>query len=184
MEQTVLIYPDPISVERVSYLINQKGIDPVIANLDLEMVKMKLREPEEGENWTHEQCDSAEIEYKRYLHLCKKFGKGIVPNKIMDKFWHYHILETLPASLKDDTARMNDRIKHKQVTGQMNHQTADPKANASVFLFFPTAHFLKTILASRTNGTFAFAPTHKANPSAKAKEPFFANAQLKVISLY
>ena len=73
---------------------------------------------------------------------------------------------------------MNDRIKHKQVTGQMNHQTADPKANAAVFLFFPTAHFLKTILASRTNGTFAFAPTHKANPSAKAKEPFFANAPI------
>ena len=94
MEQTVLIYPDPISVERVSYLINQKGIDPVIANLDLEMVKMKLREQEEGENWTHEQCDSAEIEYKRYLHLCKKYGKGIVPNKIMDKVWHYHILDT------------------------------------------------------------------------------------------
>jgi hypothetical protein len=46
----------------------------------------------------------------------------------------------LPASLKDDTARMNDRNKHK-VTGQMNHQTADPKANASVFLFFPTALF-------------------------------------------
>jgi hypothetical protein len=70
---------------------------------------------------------------------------------------------------------MNDRIKHKHVTGQMNHQTADPKANASVFLFFPTAHFLKTILTSRTNGTFAFAPTHKAELTAKAKEPFFAN---------
>jgi len=36
----------------------------------------------------------------------------------------------LPASLKDETARMNDRNKHK-VTGQMNHQTANPKANAS-----------------------------------------------------
>jgi hypothetical protein len=82
--------------------------------------------------------------------------------------------KTLPASLKDVIARMNDRNTHK-VTGQMNHPTANPKANASVFLFFSTAHFLKTILASRTNGTFAFAPTHKANPSAKAKEPFFAN---------
>ena len=85
---------------------------------------------------------------------------------------------TLPASLKDDTARMNDRIKLKQMTGQMNHQTAVPNANASVFLFFSTAHFLKTISASRTNGTFAFAPTHKAIPSAKAKEPFFANAPI------
>ena len=80
---------------------------------------------------------------------------------------------TLPASLKDDTARMNDSNKHK-VTGQMNRQTADPRANASVFLFFPTAHFLKTILASRTNGTFGFA-RHTSRPFAKPKEPFFAN---------
>ena len=69
---------------------------------------------------------------------------------------------------------MNDRNKHK-VTGQMNHQTADPKVNASVFLFFPTAHFLKTMLASRTNGTFGFA-RHTSRPFAKPKEPFFANA--------
>jgi len=69
---------------------------------------------------------------------------------------------------------MNDRMKQKIRTEKVNRQTADPKANASVFLFFPTAHFLKTILASRTNGTFAkpHKPTH--SPSF-AKEPFFAN---------
>jgi len=55
--------------------------------------------------------------------------------------------KTLPASLKDDKARMNERNKHK-VKGQMNHQTADSKASSSVFLFFSNAHFLKTILAS------------------------------------
>jgi len=43
-----------------------------------------------------------------------------------------------------------------------------------VLYFFPTAHFLKTILASRTSGTFGFAPTHKADPSAKPKEPLFS----------
>ena len=80
----------------------------------------------------------------------------------------------LPASLKDDTARMNDRNKNK-VTGQMNRQTADLKANASVFLFFPTAHFLKTILASRTNGTFGFA-RHTSRPFRQnPKSRFFAN---------
>ncbi len=62
----------------------------------------------------------------------------------------------------------------------MNHQTADPKANASVFLFFPTAHFLKTILASRTNGTFGFA-RHTSRPFAKPKEPFFATALMTVL---
>mgnify|MGYP005850300483 CR=1 FL=1 len=71
---------------------------------------------------------------------------------------------------------MNDRIKHKQVTEQMKHQTADPKANASVFLFFPNAHFLKTILARRTNGTFGFA-LQTSQRFAKPKEPFFAKAQ-------
>jgi hypothetical protein len=70
---------------------------------------------------------------------------------------------------------MNDRNKHK-VTGQMNHQTADPKANASVYLFFSNAHFLKTILASRTNSTFGFA-RHTIHPFAKPKEPFCTNAQ-------
>jgi len=32
------------------------------------------------------------------------------------------------------------------------------------------SHFLKFLLASRTNGTFGFAPTHKANSSATAKQ--------------
>ena len=76
---------------------------------------------------------------------------------------------------------MNDRNKHK-VTGQMNQQTADQKANPSVFLFFPTAHFLKTILASSTNGTFGFS-RHTSRPFTKPKEPFFANAQREHLSL-
>ena len=62
----------------------------------------------------------------------------------------------------------------------MNHQTADPKANASVFLFFPTAHFKKTILASRTNGTFGFA-RHTSQPFAKPKEPFFCQRTDKTV---
>jgi hypothetical protein len=46
--------------------------------------------------------------------------------------------------------------------------------NASCFIFFADPHFLKTILASRTSGTFGFAPTHNADPSAKPKEPLFS----------
>ena len=72
--------------------------------------------------------------------------------------------------VNDDRVRMNDRNKHK-VTGQMNHQTANPKANASVFLFFHTAHFLKTIL-----------PNTHADPLAKPKDPFFANAPRTIYS--
>jgi hypothetical protein len=42
-----------------------------------------------------------------------------------------------------------------------------------VFYFFADPHFLKTILASLTNGTFGFAPTYKAAPSQNQKSRFF-----------
>jgi hypothetical protein len=71
----------------------------------------------------------------------------------------------------------------------MNHQTADPKSIAFVFLFFPTAHFLKTnarhsrsplenklskrvILASpsrKHSRAHLALPYKQANPSANAK---------------
>jgi hypothetical protein len=71
---------------------------------------------------------------------------------------------------------MNDRNKHK-VTGQMKHQTADPKANASVFLFFPTSHFLKTILSRHALHTFGFAPTHKTETSQNQKSAILPTLQ-------
>jgi len=95
MEQLTLKLPEPITVERISYLINKKGIDRTIANIDLEMVKMKLRDTDEGLGWTDEQCAIAEIEYKRFLHLNKRFPDfPIVPHRIMDLMWHQHILDT------------------------------------------------------------------------------------------
>lgn len=95
METTLQIL-NPITSERIKLLIN-KGIDSDIARINLEMVKMKLQEPSEGINWNQEQVDDAEIEYKRYLHLTRHFpypDYAIVPNKIMDTMWHYHILDT------------------------------------------------------------------------------------------
>lgn len=89
-----LVLPEPISQERISYLVNTKNLEPKIAAIDLEMVKMKLQDAEEGLGWSKEQCEDAEVEYKRYLHLCLLHGKGIVPNKIMDNMWHFHILDT------------------------------------------------------------------------------------------
>jgi hypothetical protein len=41
------------------------------------------------------------------------------------------------------------------------------------------SHFLKFLLASRTSGTFGFAPTHKANASQSQKSHFIANALTK-----
>ena len=104
MEQLTLTTPEPITVERVSYLINKKGIDPTIAIIDLEMVKMKLQDTEEGLGWTVDQCDEAEIEYKRFLQLNKKFPDiSIVPHTTMDLMWHQHILDTRAYHNDSDT---------------------------------------------------------------------------------
>lgn len=66
-----------------------------ILNLDLSLIKMKIMDSEDGLGWTYEQCEEAEIEYKRFLLLIYRNSKiGIVPTKIMDSFWHYHILDT------------------------------------------------------------------------------------------
>jgi len=68
----------------------------------------------------------------------------------------------------------DQHIEHIQTGQRVSRHSSRP----DVFYFFSHRTFLKTILASRTNGTFGFAPTHKADPSAKPKEPFLANASL------
>lgn len=66
-----------------------------IATLDLSMIKLKLQDPEEGLGWTAVQCDEVEVEYKRYLALKRAYPDvEIVPNKLVDAFWHAHILDT------------------------------------------------------------------------------------------
>jgi alpha-ketoglutarate-dependent taurine dioxygenase len=96
MATATLTLPKAVTAERISFLIG-KGIDPDIASIDLEMIKMKLGEEKEGIGWTTDQIEDAEIEYKRYLHLTRHFPYptySVVPNKIMDTVWHYHILDT------------------------------------------------------------------------------------------
>jgi hypothetical protein len=63
---------------------------------DFGMIKLKLQDREEGQGWTNEQCDEAEIEYKKFLALKRTYHeKEIVPNRMVDIFWHQHILDTM-----------------------------------------------------------------------------------------
>lgn len=72
------------------------GILPEIEELNFERIKWKLSDENEGEGWSEELCELAEQEYKKYLTMVKLFPElDIVPNKIMDKFWHQHILDTM-----------------------------------------------------------------------------------------
>ena len=70
-------------------------IFPEIQNIDFGKIKFKLYSKENEEKWTKEKICLAEAEYKNFLMLIKLYPeKLIVPSKIMDEFWHMHILDT------------------------------------------------------------------------------------------
>jgi hypothetical protein len=76
-----------------------KPIDEIVAAihaLDLEAIKFKLMDAEEGEGWSRETVDRLEVEYKRFLILLVKYPDAVVaPSKDVDAFWHGHILDTM-----------------------------------------------------------------------------------------
>jgi hypothetical protein len=64
--------------------------------LDLDPIKLKLMDAEEGQGWSRGYVDRMELAYKRFLTLMVKFpDESIAPTKDVDKFWHGHILDTL-----------------------------------------------------------------------------------------
>lgn len=79
--------------------MNAKTIDQIIARiqaLDLDAIKFKAMDGDEGYGWSREQANQNEIEYKRFLSLLVKYPETMIaPNKTVDKFWHAHILDTM-----------------------------------------------------------------------------------------
>jgi hypothetical protein len=69
-------------------------IPPIVKNLNFDRLKHKETESTEA-SLSPDEWDAAEIEYRRFLTL-KYFYRTvpIVPNKLVDKIWHAHILDT------------------------------------------------------------------------------------------
>lgn len=68
----------------------------VIAELDLDPIKVKLMHKESGEGWSLERANAVEVEYRRFLTLMKKYPhESTSPLVDVDTFWHYHILDTM-----------------------------------------------------------------------------------------
>jgi hypothetical protein len=73
-----------------------EDLHELIEVLDLDPIKVKLMDPEEGEGWSREQADHADRMYRRFLFLTAKYpSHTIVPNKLVDHVWHTHILDTM-----------------------------------------------------------------------------------------
>src|SRR5437763_7529079 len=76
-----------------------RSVEQVLAGiqaLDLDGIKLKLMDAEEGQGWSREYADRVEIAYRRFLALMAKYPEEtIAPTKDVDKFWHGHILNTM-----------------------------------------------------------------------------------------
>jgi len=100
---------DSLSIRK--QLLPRSRLDPCVALLDLTRIRMKLRDVSEGEGWPAEVCSLAELEYRRFLTLKRfLFSFPIVPNRLMDKFWHFHILDT--RNYHDDCSRLFGQYLH------------------------------------------------------------------------
>ena len=71
---------------------NSGSLDPKIARLDFTRLGLKLRKEK---SWSKDQVKKAERQYRRWLTVKKQHpNKDIVPNRLIDEFWHIHILDT------------------------------------------------------------------------------------------
>lgn len=84
-------------MEKCAVVLVRKHVSVLekIETLDLEPILVKLMDPTEGEGWALEHARETEVWYKRFLYLNAVYpDRSIVPTKVIDKFWHYHILDT------------------------------------------------------------------------------------------
>ena len=82
------------------HVYGQLDIDD-INRLDFSMIKLKLQDADEGPGWTAERCEEVQESYGQFLALKRAYPeRDIVPNRDVDTFWHYHILDT--AKYADD----------------------------------------------------------------------------------
>jgi len=79
--------------------ITDRPVEQVVAAiqaLDLDPIKLKLMDGEEGQGWSREYADRMELAYRRFLTLLAIHPEEtLAPGKDVDKFWHGHILDTL-----------------------------------------------------------------------------------------
>lgn len=85
---------DPVSFQAHFQPSKSDAINSLVNTINFEKLKWKLTKSTEA-TWNEAMCDFAEIEYKKFLTLKMLYPKiSFVPSKLVDKFWHEHILDT------------------------------------------------------------------------------------------
>jgi hypothetical protein len=104
----------PPLVASVAYLEDLEVARQYIANMDFVLLKAKLmlNREEGGQGWSADEADKAEVKYKKWLFLKRKYPDELMPPPIdIDAIWHGHILET-QAYQRDTLALFGKYLNH------------------------------------------------------------------------
>lgn len=143
--------------------------DEKVATLNFEKLKWKLTKSSES-TWNEGLCNFAETEYRKLLSLKKWYPKlSFVPSKLVDKFWHEHILDT--QSYAEDCQKVFGYFIHHYpyfgIYGDKDQKNLQQAFEDTIVLYekhfgaFPTESLLgsNSLDASRCEGHACHAPT-------------------------
>ena len=102
-----------------------------IDQIDFTGVRLKLANTHDGPAWSAAQLDYAQERYCQFLALTFAYpDRTIVPDRLVDAFWHQHILDTR-AYAKDCAAVLGHFLHHFPYLGTRGK--ADEEALAQCF---------------------------------------------------
>jgi len=116
---------------------DENGLPLKVANLNFERLKHKTTATDEAE-MTVDEWDIAEREYRRFLALkCFYPAVSLVPNKLVDKIWHAHILDT--RAYREDCeqvfGRFVDHYPYFGIYGDDDYQALQNSFNQTIALY-------------------------------------------------
>ena len=132
---------------------NYKELNQNIDNLDFKNLKYKLYKSKEINK---EKLDIAEKEYKKFLILVKMYPKSkIIPTKLVDMFWHNHILDT-QSYHKDCTKIFGYYLHHYPYFGIFNEESKkDHNKSFEITKKLYFKHFGKYITAKNMKNSYS-----------------------------
>ncbi len=148
---------------------SQVILDGNVALLNFEKLNWKLTKSSES-TWSDTLCNFAEDEYRKLLSLKKWYPKlSFVPSKLVDKYWHEHILDT--QSYADDCQKVFGYFLHHYpyfgIYDDKDQNAMQKTFDETITLYekhfgaFPTDDLFgkESLMASRCEGHSCHAPT-------------------------
>lgn len=91
---------------------SHRSLPVAVSRLNFDAIIQKLLDPIEGKGMTLGQVEFAASEYRRFLALRVWHPDAeLVPNRLIDEFWHAHILDTM-AYVRDCEAVFGQYLHH------------------------------------------------------------------------